>query len=109
MSGSKSQRKGASGEKELCEIFQQHGYTSVQRPPAPSYGRQPDLVGLEGIHVECKRSERLNIHEAMQQAQRDADAFCDGFPTVFHRRNRSPWLVTMKMEDWLKLYQNKRI
>ena len=30
------------------------------------------------------------------QAVRDADHFLDGAPTVFHRRNRSNWMVTMR-------------
>lgn len=53
---------------------------------------------------ECKRVERINVPEVMEQAKQDADFFRDGAPTVFHRRNRSPWLVTMRLEDWLKLY-----
>ena len=28
----------------------------------------------------------------------------DGLPTVFHRRNRTEWLVTMRLEDWIDLY-----
>lgn len=61
-------------------------------------------MGLPGIHIECKCVERLNVPEAMEQATQDADFFRDGAPTVFHRRNRSPRLVTMRLEDWLKLY-----
>ena len=44
----------------------------------------------------------------MDQAVWDASRFGDGIPTLFHRRNRSPWLVTMQLEDWLKLYQSER-
>ena len=69
-----------------------------------SSGAVPDLVGLPGIHIECKRVERLNLHDAMAQAERDSERFQDGVPAVFHRRSRSPWLVTMKLEDWGRLY-----
>lgn len=65
-----------------------------------SSGAVPDLVGLPGIHIECKRVERLNLYDAMAQAERDSERFQDGVPAVFHRRSRSPWLVTMKLEDW---------
>jgi len=61
-------------------------------------------VGLPGIHVEVKRVERLNVGEAMAQAIRDAERFQDGAPVLFHRRNRRPWLVTMRLEDWMGLY-----
>ena len=51
--------------------------------------------------MEVKRVERLNVPEAMKQAARDAERFRDGAPVVFHRRSREPWLVTMRLEDWL--------
>lgn len=103
MSGRTSQRKGRAGELELAKILQTHGY-DVQPGQAVSYGATPDLTGLPHIHVECKRNERLNIHAAMAQAERDADHFRDGLPVVFHRRNRSGWLTTMRLDDWLTLY-----
>lgn len=62
------------------------------------------MTGLPGVHIECKRVERLNVGEAMKQAIRDADRFHDGAPTLFHRLNRQPWLVTMRLDDWMKLY-----
>lgn len=62
-------------------------------------------MGLPWVHIEVKRVERLNILEAMTQAIRDADRFQDGAPAVFHRRSRSLWLVTMRLTDWLELYE----
>ena len=38
-------------------------------------------------------------------AVRDADKFKDGLPAVFHRRNRTEWLVTMTLTDWIRLYK----
>lgn len=102
--GRASQRKGRAGELELAQLLQGYGY-DVQPGQAVSYGATPDLVGLSGVHIECKRNERLNVPEAMAQAVRDADRFRDGAPAVFHRRNRSGWLVTMRLPDWMKMYQ----
>lgn len=53
------------------------------------------------------RVEKLNVVEAMEQVIRDSDRMLDGLPALFHRRNRKPRLVTMRMEDWLKLYGSK--
>ena len=39
------------------------------------------------------------------QAERDSERFHDGLPAVFHRRNRQGWLVTMRLPDWLEMYQ----
>lgn len=99
-----SQRKGADGERELAALLREHGF-DIQRGGSLSFGEIPDLTGLPGIHIEVKRVERLNLGEAMEQAIRDAERFHDGAPTVFHRRNRQPWLVTMLLSDWLGLYK----
>ena len=102
--GAKSQRKGRAAELELSRIFQGHGYDV--RPGNPlNYGKEPDLTGLPGIHIECKRAEALRLSEWMAQAERDAQRFQDGTPAVFFRRSRSPWMVCMKLSDWLTIFQ----
>lgn len=104
--GSKSQRKGAAGERELAALLSAAGY-ECQRGGSLSFGEIPDVLGLPGIHIEVKRVENLNVGEAMAQAIRDSERMNDGIPTLFHRRNRKPWLVTMRLEDWLKLYGSR--
>lgn len=104
MGGKKPQRKGADGERELAAILQQHGYDCT-RGGALSFGEVPDLSGLPGIHIEVKRVERLNVGEAMEQSIRDSERMLDGIPALFHRRNRKPWLVTMRLSDWIQLYR----
>ena len=102
MGGRASQRKGRDGELELCRIFREQGYDT--KPGAPlNYGTEPDISGLPGIHVEVKRVEQL-----VEQATRDSRKFQDGRPAVFHRKSRSPWLVTMRLSDWLQLYRESR-
>lgn len=98
------QRKGRDGELEIVKIFRAHGI-DAQPGQAVSFGSTPDITGVPGIHPEIKRVERLNVPEAMAQAIRDSEKFHDGAPTLFHRRNRSPWLVTMRMEDWVLMYK----
>ncbi len=104
MGGKTSQRKGAEGERELAALLRERGWPVV-RGGSQTYGEIPDLIGLPGIHIEVKRVERLNLGDAMGQAVRDAARFHDGAPTVFHRRSRQPWLVTMQLSDWLQLYK----
>lgn len=102
--GRKEQRKGADGERELVDVLRRNGY-QVERGGSQTFGTIPDVVGLPGIHIECKRQERLDLLAAVEQAETDAARFKDGRPAVFHRRNRSPWLVTMPLNEWLALYQ----
>ena len=101
---SKSQRKGAAGERELSALLSAAGY-DCRRGGSLSFGEIPDVVGLPGIHIEVKRVEKLNVGEAMDQAIRDSERMVDGVPTLFHRRNRKPWLVTMRLVDWLELFE----
>lgn len=56
------------------------------------------MVGVPGVHIEVKRVEALNLSKAMQQSERDAPE--GETPMVFHRKNREPWYVTMRLEDW---------
>lgn len=107
MPGKSSQRKGAEGERELAALLREYGY-HVERGGSLSFGEVPDLTGLPGVHIEVKRVERLNVPEAMKQAVRDAGKFCDGAPTLFHRRSREPWLVTMRLQDWIALYDRQK-
>ena len=100
-----SKRKGKTGELELAKKLNEYGFStrrSVQYNGKADDGKA-DLVNLPGIHIECKRVERLNVSEAMAQAINDAK---DGeLPTVFHRKNYEGWLVTMRLDDWMKLYK----
>ena len=99
-----SKRKGAAGERELAKKLNEYGFStrrSVQYNGKADDGKA-DLVNLPGIHIECKRVERLNVSEAMAQAVNDAKG---EMPTVFHRKNREGWLVTMRLENWMDLYK----
>lgn len=89
-------RKGAVGERELAEKMASIGI-KAQRNARNGVNQAEDILhSLIGVHVECKRVERLNLHDAMKQAE--IAAGCK-VPTVWHRRNRGPWLVTLRAGD----------
>ena len=100
-----SKQKGKNGELEICHKLKEYGFDcrrSVQYN-GKADGGQADIVGLKNIHAEIKRVEKLNLYDAMAQAIHDAK---DGeLPTVFHRKNYSEWLVTMRLPDWIELYK----
>ena len=101
-----SRQKGAGGERELSRILWEYGYNCHRGQQYSGANGDADVVGLPGIHIECKRVERLNLSEAMKQAVRDAVA--TEVPAVFHRKNREGWLVTMRLDDWIKMYKESR-
>ena len=98
-----SRNKGAEGERELSRILTGYGYPSRRGVQYSGANGDPDVVGLPYIHIEAKRVERLNIEDAMSQSIHDARE--GELPAVFHRKNRSPWLVTMRLEDWIEIYR----
>ena len=69
------------------------------------------MVGLPGLHIECKRVERLQLSEAVKQAVRDSGIEAGGsdrerrLPAVFHRRDREGWLVTMRLDEFIEIYR----
>lgn len=96
-----SRNKGAVAERELAEILQEHGFDCRRGQQYCGANGDADVVGLPGIHIECKRVERLNLYEAMSQAKRDSKG-TGKIPAVFHRKNRQKWLVTMELEDFIR-------
>lgn len=103
MGGKMSRNKGKRGELEVAHILSDYGYKSRRSQQYAGINNDADVVGLSGIHIEVKRVERLNLYDAM--AQSISNSKDNEKPTVFHRRNRSEWLVTMKLDDWIELFR----
>ena len=98
-----SRNKGKAGEVELSHKLNEYGFHCRRTAQyCGNTGEAADVIGLPKVHIECKRVEKLNIDNAIDQAVRDARA--GEMPTVFHRKNRKPWLVTMRLDDWMRLY-----
>lgn len=99
--GKMSRDKGKRGERELASILRAYGYDCRRGQQYHGGGDSPDVTGLPGVHIEVKRTERLDLYGAMAQAKSDAD----GLPVVMHRKNDSPWVVIMELEDWMTIYR----
>ncbi len=99
-----SRNKGAVGERELANILKDYGYNAWRGQQFSGANGDADVEGLLDVHIEVKRVEKLNIYKAMEQSKRDASVNHE-IPTVFHRKNRKPWLVTMELTDWMELYK----
>ena len=113
-----SRQKGAAGERQLATILRGYGYDTRRGQQFSGANGDADVVGLPGIHIECKRTEKLNIDKALQQAIRDnyADELKQGIdliPAVFHRSNddhkkdstKGVWKVTLTLKDFMKIYE----
>ena len=100
-----SRAKGARSERILSRKLNELGYTTRRGQQYSGANGDADVVGIDGIHIECKAVERLNVWDAMAQSERDARE--GEIPVVMHTKNRKPWLVTMRLEDWVKLHKGE--
>lgn len=101
-----SKQKGNAGERELARELQKYGYDTRRGHQYNGQTDEADVVGIEGLHIECKRVEHLNIEKAMEQSRRDARS--EEVPVVIHRKNREQWKVTMDIGDFITLWKNQK-
>lgn len=101
-----SRNKGTAGERELASKLRDYGYEARRGQQYCGLNGNADVIGLPGIHIECKRVEKLNLYDAMSQAVHDAKE--EEKPAVFHRKNNHEWLVTLRLDDFMKLYGDKQ-
>jgi hypothetical protein len=100
--GRMSRQKGKRGEREaaaeLAAVFACNARRGVQYQGGPE---SPDVV-LEGVnvHVECKRTETINVYKALEQATQDAG---QKVPIVWHRRNGKPSVVIVETRQLVRL------
>ena len=97
-----SRNKGKRGELMLARALREYGFACRRGQQYSGANGDPDVLGLPGIHVECKYVEHLNLHDAVAQAIHDARS--GEMPVVFHRKNHTAWLVTLQLPDFMKLY-----
>jgi Holliday junction resolvase len=102
--GKASREKGKRGERELAKKLAWYGYATRRGQQFNGSDGSADVVGLPGIHIECKRVERLNVHDAVAQSR--SDARIGELPVVMHRRNGGEWLVTQPLDEWINLYRS---
>lgn len=101
-----SKQKGARFERTLASEFRKHGYEARRTAQyCGNTGDASDVLGLPGIHIEAKHQEQMRLYDWISQAKADAAAGGqNNLPAVFHKKNKAEILVTMTLDDWMKLY-----
>lgn len=103
-----SKNKGKVGEREVAELLRAHGFDARRGQQFAGGGDSPDVVhDIPGVHIEVKRTERLDLWSAMEQSARDAKP--GEAPVVFHRPNRREWVVIIPASEFLKLVGGKGV
>lgn len=96
-----SRAKGARCERELRDLFRTHGFGQARRGQQfCGHPDAPDVVvpELPWLHLESKAVQNLNVPKAMEIAVLDAGGAKT--PVMFHKKNGTDWLVTMRQSDW---------
>lgn len=101
--GKMSREKGKRFEREVASRLRDEGFDCKRGQQYCGASGDADVVGLPGIHIECKHCERMELYDWLAQSIHDARDW--ELPTVFHRKNNSELLVTMRFSDWIQLYK----
>lgn len=101
----KERLKGARGERMLKDKINAHGFDTHR---GFTFHRESDVVGLPGVHIECKFVERLNVREAYKQACEEALKRKDGEPVVMWKKSREQWLAVMDLDYYLDLLKEAK-
>lgn len=105
-----AKNKGARGERALRDILIQHGFEARRGRQysgrAEDGSEHPDVYTNTGLHWEAKWQETTRLTEWIKQASEDSERV--GKPWVIaHKRNKSPWLVTLNLELFLDILNGK--
>lgn len=99
-----SRAKGKVGELELAAFLRERGFDGARRGQQfRGGGDSPDVIGVPGCHIECKRVESGNLYTWLDQAERDKAPGL--IPVVAHRRNRREWVAILPLDDFLSLIE----
>ena len=89
MSGRRSRAKGKRGEYEVRDIVREHGFEAERGGPIHGDDKRADTVhDIPGVHIEVKRTERLDLYGAIRQAETDASV-----------KGQEPWVVFRRNDD----------
>lgn len=98
-----SREKGKRYERHVAGLFKSEGYNARRGQQYSGANGDADVIGVKGMHIECKHQERMQLYDWMSQAKSDARE--GEIPCVIHRRNNCADLVTMEFNEWIKLYR----
>lgn len=104
--------KGVRGEKEIVNLLRETGVdTTARRDPGSGGGNRDktDVINSIDYVIEVKRQERLNIFNAIEQAEGYSE-MNHAVPSVFFKRNRmTEWWVAIPYSEWGKLKKRSKL
>lgn len=99
--GRKSRNKGAVGEREFINNHLRPHWPDACRNIDQFGDQKQDCLNVAGVHFQIKRTERLELWKALEQAESEA-AETD-LPIVAFRRNGSRWYCVLDAAELVAL------
>ncbi len=97
--GRMSREKGKRGERMAAKELKKLGIDARRAQQYCGEAGDADLItDVEKIHFEVKNVERLNLYDAIEQAEEDKRA--GTVPVVLYKRNGKRFVVIHYLEDW---------
>jgi len=103
-----SRRKGKTGELALVRKLKEYGFDVRRSQQYCGINDDADIVGIEGLHIECKYTAQGHgsTYDWIDQAKRDTK---EDIPVVMHKKvskeyRGNEWLVTLTLEDFMSIY-----
>ena len=93
--------KGSQFERDVQDLARAHGFTACRRAFASGAQGGPDLTGIPGFAVECKRHENVRLREWWKQAEQAAEN--GDVPVVALRWSRGPALAVLPLDELFAL------
>ena len=97
-----SRQKGKRGELEAAKAFEAATGLQVKRTAQVNGKLSADLTGVEGLHLEVKRRQRIAALDFLLQAENDAadESQADGgVPVVLMRQDQDKnWAVMLRLD-----------
>lgn len=92
-----NRERGKRGERDARDAIRKWwGITTAYRAAQSSGSLSADLGGTGNIHCEVKLRKSIAVYDFIEQAVRDCKT---KVPVVLMRRDRSGWLLMLRLED----------
>ena len=101
-----SNLKGKTFERWVARYLRESGYEEARRGQQFKGGADsPDVIGLDGFHIECKNTQQWNAYKFVEQSERDAGE--NEKPIVIAKKNRKRPLVMMYLDDFMEVIHGR--
>ena len=103
-----SRAKGKRGELELARLLTAEGFPATRGQQHRGGPGSPDVLCPSlPVHWEVKRTERLRLYEALEQARVESPP--DKLPIVAHRASQREWVAILRLTDLLAILRESEL